>query len=61
MAVGEIVEPRGDRGFGYDPIFLVPAVGRTFAQLEGEEKHRWSHRGAAVRDLLAGEAATILR
>jgi XTP/dITP diphosphohydrolase len=40
--------PRGEAGFGYDPIFLVPEVGRTFAELTAEEKHRLSHRGRAV-------------
>lgn len=50
---GEIVEPRrGSTGFGYDPVFLVPEAGRTFAEMTPAEKHRWSHRGAAVRALL---------
>jgi XTP/dITP diphosphohydrolase len=40
--------PRGDGGFGYDPIFLVPEVGRTFGELADGEKHRLSHRGRAV-------------
>lgn len=51
---GEVVpEWRGEAGFGYDPIFLIPELGRTFGELGPEEKHRWSHRGAAVRALLA--------
>jgi XTP/dITP diphosphohydrolase len=41
--------PRGEQGFGYDPIFLVPALGRTLAELSPEEKHRISHRGRAAR------------
>ncbi len=41
--------PRGENGFGYDPIFLVPALGRTMAELPPEEKHRISHRGRAAR------------
>jgi XTP/dITP diphosphohydrolase len=41
--------PRGANGFGYDPIFLVPALGRTTAELPPEEKHRISHRGRAAR------------
>jgi len=50
---GELVEPRpGGTGFGYDPIFLVPELGRTFDQMTPDEKDRWSHRGAAVRALL---------
>jgi XTP/dITP diphosphohydrolase len=54
---GEIaIEPRGKGGFGYDPLFLVPALGRTFAELSGEEKNRLSARAAAVRGLLAALA-----
>ena len=54
---GEVVERRrGTRGFGYDPVFLVPELGRTFAELAPEEKHRWSHRGAAVAALLESGA-----
>jgi XTP/dITP diphosphohydrolase len=54
---GEVVERRdGGSGFGYDPVFLVPEVGRTFAELPPAEKHRWSHRGRAVRALLASGA-----
>ncbi|MGH7264871.1 MAG: non-canonical purine NTP pyrophosphatase [Candidatus Rokuibacteriota bacterium] len=40
--------PRGRGGFGYDPIFVVPEIGRTFAELEEAERHRWSHRARAV-------------
>jgi XTP/dITP diphosphohydrolase len=40
--------PRGEHGFGYDPVFLLPD-GRTLAELEREEKGRISHRGAAFR------------
>ena len=50
---GEIaVAPRGANGFGYDPLFLLPASGRTAAQLEPEEKNRISHRGQALARLL---------
>ena len=50
---GEIVEPRaGGHGFGYDPVFWVPEAGLTFAEMDPKEKHRWSHRGAAVRALV---------
>lgn len=45
-------EPRGDRGFGYDPIFLFPELGRTFAELSSEEKNAYSHRGKAFRKTL---------
>ncbi|MDQ6876265.1 MAG: RdgB/HAM1 family non-canonical purine NTP pyrophosphatase [Candidatus Dormibacteraeota bacterium] len=54
---GEIIpEWRGEAGFGYDPIFLVPELSRTFGEMSPEEKHRYSHRGAAVRALLASGA-----
>lgn len=45
--------PRGGNGFGYDPVFLDPAIGRTAAELSREEKGRRSHRGRAVAALLA--------
>lgn len=41
--------PRGTHGFGYDPIFLVPELGKTTAELTPEEKNRISHRGIAAR------------
>ncbi len=51
---GELVEaPRGGGGFGYDPYFLLPKLGRTAAELAPEEKNRLSHRGQALRRLLA--------
>ena len=43
--------PAGEGGFGYDPIFLVPRLGRTMAELSAEEKNRISHRGRAARKL----------
>jgi XTP/dITP diphosphohydrolase len=47
---GEIFEkPRGDNGFGYDPIFYYPALGKTFAELTSEEKNAVSHRGNSFR------------
>ncbi|MFW6094345.1 MAG: RdgB/HAM1 family non-canonical purine NTP pyrophosphatase [Pseudomonadota bacterium] len=46
-------EPRGDAGFGYDPHFLVPELGRTAAELAAAEKNRLSHRGQAMAGLLA--------
>jgi XTP/dITP diphosphohydrolase len=48
---------RGSSGFGYDPVFFYPPLGRTFAELSDEEKARVSHRGralAAARQLLTG-------
>jgi len=44
--------PRGENGFGYDPLFFFPAIGKTFAELDAEEKAQYSHRGAAFRDFL---------
>ncbi|HEY8490921.1 MAG TPA: XTP/dITP diphosphatase [Dehalococcoidia bacterium] len=41
-------EPRGRSGFGYDPIFLLPELGRTMAELPAEEKNRVSHRARAA-------------
>jgi XTP/dITP diphosphohydrolase len=50
---GEVIDaPRGDGGFGYDPHFLLPALGRTAAELSADEKNRISHRGQAMRALL---------
>jgi XTP/dITP diphosphohydrolase len=46
---GEIIpEERGTGGFGYDPIFLMPELGKTMAELEMEEKNKLSHRARAV-------------
>jgi XTP/dITP diphosphohydrolase len=44
-------EPRGTEGFGYDPIFLLPELGRTMAELSLEEKNRISHRARAAAGL----------
>jgi XTP/dITP diphosphohydrolase len=47
---GEIIpEERGNRGFGYDPIFMVPSLGRTMAELTMSEKNLISHRSRAVQ------------
>ncbi len=46
-------EPRGQNGFGYDPIFLIPELGRTMAELEPEEKNRISHRGIVLAEAAA--------
>jgi XTP/dITP diphosphohydrolase len=49
--------PRGEGGFGYDPIFYFPPLGRTFGEVEAKAKHRVSHRGIAAqaaRALLGG-------
>lgn len=42
-------EPRGDTGFGYDPVFYLPRLGRTMAELPPDVKNRVSHRGMASR------------
>jgi XTP/dITP diphosphohydrolase len=41
--------PRGANGFGYDPLFFIPPLGKTTAELEPDEKHAISHRGKALR------------
>ena len=45
-------EPRGDKGFGYDPLFYLPELDATFAELRPEEKWLHSHRGHAFHELL---------
>jgi XTP/dITP diphosphohydrolase len=50
-------EPRGDGGFGYDPLFFYPPYGQTFGEVPGAMKDRVSHRGKAfarLREFLAG-------
>jgi XTP/dITP diphosphohydrolase len=50
---GEIARaPRGANGFGYDPLFLVPSLQKTAAELAPDHKNRISHRGIALRKLL---------
>ncbi|HET9399755.1 MAG TPA: RdgB/HAM1 family non-canonical purine NTP pyrophosphatase [Candidatus Acidoferrales bacterium] len=52
-ADGMILEaPRGNDGFGYDPVFYQPEINKTFAELSRAEKNRASHRGKAFRRLL---------
>lgn len=52
-AEGVILEsPRGNNGFGYDPLFYFPEIGKTFAELSAEEKSKYSHRGKAFREFL---------
>lgn len=58
---GEIVpEWRGQAGFGYDPIFLVPGTGKTFGEMPPEEKRKYSHRAGAVQALLESGALKLL-
>ncbi len=50
---GQILEaPRGEEGFGYDPLFLYEPLGKSFAEISGGEKFAVSHRGRAFRKLL---------
>jgi XTP/dITP diphosphohydrolase len=54
---GEIInQPRGSNGFGYDPYFYLPSLGKTVAELSPAEKNRLSHRGQALQQLLANLA-----
>jgi XTP/dITP diphosphohydrolase len=48
-----LLQPRGTGGFGYDPVFLVPELGLASAELAPEIKNRLSHRGQALRQLVA--------
>lgn len=58
---GEVVpEWRGEAGFGYDPIFLVPGTGKTFGEMPPDEKRKYSHRAAAARALLESGALDTL-
>lgn len=51
---GEILTaPRGEGGFGYDPLFLIPALQKTAAELQPAQKNQLSHRGQAMHALLA--------
>jgi XTP/dITP diphosphohydrolase len=52
-AEGVILEElRGSNGFGYDPLFYFPQIGKTFAELSATEKAQYSHRGEAFRKFL---------
>ena len=57
---GEIIDaPRGEHGFGYDPIFVPTGFAQTSAELSAEEKDRISHRGQAMRAILPVLAANL--
>ena len=59
---GSILEaPIGEGGFGYDPLFWIPAVGRSFAQMTPGQKRRHGHRGRAFAALQPRLATTLLR
>ncbi|MCZ6644498.1 MAG: RdgB/HAM1 family non-canonical purine NTP pyrophosphatase [Gammaproteobacteria bacterium] len=53
------INPKGHNGFGYDPLFFVPELGLTSAELDPEAKNRISHRGLAVQELCAKLAPLI--
>jgi XTP/dITP diphosphohydrolase len=53
-------EPKGSGGFGYDPVFFFPQLGRTYAELTDEEKNQYSHRGRAFCKALAYLEGSIL-
>ena len=58
FAAGELLDsPRGTGGFGYDPVFYVPELRKTFAELTREEKNGLSHRGKAFRRLMQSYVA----
>jgi len=49
---GKIIDfPRGNSGFGYDPVFYIPQLEKTFAELSTEDKNKISHRGLALQKL----------
>ena len=51
---GELLyEPKGNKGFGYDPYFFVPRFGKTMAELDIDTKETISHRGKALQELVA--------
>ena len=59
---GEVLEvPRGEGGFGYDPLLYVPGLGRTVAELDRATKNRHSHRAQASRRMLALMRSSWLR
>jgi len=47
-----LAEPRGQGGFGYDPVFFFPSLGKTYAEISREEKNLYSHRGKAFHKAL---------
>jgi len=58
---GEIIfEEKGDKGFGYDSIFLCNETGKTFAEMSSDDKHKISHRGRAFKKMLTKIKELIL-
>jgi XTP/dITP diphosphohydrolase len=59
---GEILTaPRGANGFGYDPLFLYPPWGRSFGEIDAEEKFSVSHRGQALRQLVQYLGSAVIQ
>jgi len=59
--IGRILDaPRGENGFGFDPVFFYEPLGKTFAEISSSEKSEVSHRGCAFRRLSAWMAESIL-
>ncbi|EWH00949.1 nucleoside-triphosphate diphosphatase [Halomonas sp. BC04] len=59
---GEILTaPRGEGGFGYDPLFWLPSLGKSVAELSAEEKNRFSHRGRALQSLATALGETTIK
>ena len=56
-----LTSPRGQGGFGYDPLFFLPQLGKTMAEIELEQKNRLSHRAAAFRSLVAAMGEQLLK
>lgn len=53
------LQPRGEGGFGYDPVFLYPPAERTFAEMSGDDKNEVSHRGRALEKFRADLPAAL--
>lgn len=54
-----LTAPRGENGFGYDPLFYIPGLGKSFAELSPEEKNAISHRGRALRKFADAFCAAV--
>ncbi|MEO1094485.1 MAG: RdgB/HAM1 family non-canonical purine NTP pyrophosphatase [Cyanobacteria bacterium J06638_28] len=61
ICAGEIAHGlSGDGGFGYDPLFYVPSIGKTFGEMTAEEKHQLSHRGVAFAQIMNALKSLVL-
>jgi len=58
---GEIIDtPRGSNGFGYNPIFYIPELGQTMAEISSDTKNQISHRAIAIKNLMAKLTEDVL-